>query len=219
MKANSLFLVLNDSYWVDYVRAEHSCVILATIHIIWYSFVICFSLSMKDGYRLVRDCISGYIYDSCPVDFTSDLGTRFILHPTVLKMSQPPRIVSWIAHGIASSLDALFLSKFEQQRAHYWQTLYSSVVSNRVYFQYSAKVSLSTHAPYIFPVLTIHLMQRMKAPYLILCSEDDDLASYQVICNFAQQLQELGGDIKVVTWNDSPHVGRLLNLFFLDYYC
>lgn len=85
---------------------------------------------MKDDCRLVRDCISGYIYDSCPVDFTSDLGTRFILHPTVLKMSQPPRIVSWIAHGIASSLDALFLSKFEQQRADYWQTLYSSVVSN-----------------------------------------------------------------------------------------
>jgi farnesol dehydrogenase len=136
----------------------------------------CDALPNLDGYRLVRDCISGYIYDSCPVDFTSDLGTRFILHPTVLKMSQPPRIVSWIAHGIASSLDALFLSKFEQQRADYWQTLYSSV--------------------------------SMKAPYLILCSEDDDLAAYQVICNFAQQLQELGGDIKVVTWNDSPHVGH-----------
>lgn len=59
-------------------------------------------------------------------------------------------------------------------------------------------------------------MQSMKAPYLILCAEDDDLAPYQVICNFAQQLQELGGDVKVVTWNGSPHVGLVLNyLFFL----
>ena len=84
---------------------------------------------MKDEYQLVRDCVSGHIYDSSPVDFTSDLGTRFVLHPTVLKMSHPPRPVTWIANGIASSLDTLFLSRFESQRAEYWQTLYSSVVS------------------------------------------------------------------------------------------
>ncbi|XP_059633610.1 uncharacterized protein LOC132276273 isoform X2 [Cornus florida] len=129
-----------------------------------------------DEYRLVRDCVSGHIYDSSPVDFTSDLGTRFILHPTVLNMSRPPRIASWIANGIASSLDALFLSKFESQRAEYWQTLYSSV--------------------------------SMGAPYLILCSEDDDLAPYQIICNFAERLQNLGGEVKLVKWNSSPHVGH-----------
>ena len=84
---------------------------------------------MKDDCRLVRDCISGHIYDSSPVDFTSDLGTKFVLHPTVLKMSHPPRVASWVAHGIASGLDALFLSRFESQRAEYWQTLYSTVVS------------------------------------------------------------------------------------------
>lgn len=47
----------------------------------------------------------------------------------------------------------------------------------------------------------------MGAPYLILCSESDELASYQVICNFTQRLQELGGDIKLVTMSGSPHVG------------
>ncbi|KAK6938701.1 Protein of unknown function DUF829, TMEM53 [Dillenia turbinata] len=130
----------------------------------------------RDEYRLVRDCISGHIYDSSPVDFTSDLGTRFVLHPTVLKISHPPRLALWIAKGIASSLDALFLSRFESQRAEYWQTLYSSV--------------------------------SMGAPYLILCSENDDLAPYQVICNFAQRLQELGANVKVVKWSDSPHVGH-----------
>jgi hypothetical protein len=84
---------------------------------------------LKDDFRLVRDCISGHIYDSSPVDFTSDLGTKFVLHPTVLKISHPPRLASWIAHGIASGLDTLFLSRFESQRAEYWQTLYASVVS------------------------------------------------------------------------------------------
>lgn len=50
-------------------------------------------------------------------------------------------------------------------------------------------------------------MQSIGAPYLILCSEDDDLAPYQIICNFAQRLQDLGGVVKLVKWNSSPHVG------------
>ncbi|KAK3231432.1 hypothetical protein Dsin_003313 [Dipteronia sinensis] len=132
-------------------------------------------LNMDDR-QLVKDCLSGYIYDSSPVDFTSDLGARFVVHPTVLNMSHPPRVISWIANGIASSLDALFLNRFESHRAEYWQTLYSSVT--------------------------------MGAPYLILCSEDDDLAPYQIIYNFAQRLRELGGDVKLVNWNGSPHVGH-----------
>ncbi|GAB2267379.1 hypothetical protein Dimus_002364 [Dionaea muscipula] len=129
-----------------------------------------------EDYRLVRDCTAGYIYDSSPVDFTSDLGTRFVLHPSILGMSQPPRLAVWIANGIASGLDALFLSRFESQRAEYWQTLYSSV--------------------------------SMGAPYLILFSEDDDLAPYQTICNFAKRLQELGADVRLVKWDSSPHVGH-----------
>lgn len=51
----------------------------------------------------------------------------------------------------------------------------------------------------------------MGVPYLILCSENDDLAPYQVICNFAQRLKELGGDVKLLTMNGSPHVGLFLN--------
>ncbi|KAM7280170.1 hypothetical protein ACFE04_007304 [Oxalis oulophora] len=137
-----------------------------------------------DGCQLARDCISGHIFDSSPVDFTSDLGTRFVIHPSVLKMSQPPKVVSWIANRIASSLDALFLSRFESQRAEYWQTLYASV--------------------------------NMGAPYLILCSENDDLAPYQIICNFAHKLQELGGDVKLLTWSGSPHVGHYRH-FPVDY--
>nr|KJB14565.1 hypothetical protein B456_002G131500 [Gossypium raimondii] len=129
-----------------------------------------------DDLQLLKECFSGHVFDSSPVDFTSDLGARFVVHPTVLQMSHPPRMASWIANGIASGLDALFLSRFESHRAEYWQTLYGSI--------------------------------RMGAPYLILCSETDDLAPYQIICNFAQRLQQLGGDIKLVKFNGSPHVGH-----------
>ncbi|PKU85410.1 hypothetical protein MA16_Dca003149 [Dendrobium catenatum] len=81
----------------------------------------------QDDFLLLRDCISGQIYDSCPVDFTNDLGLQFVLHSSVLKMSYPPRVVSCMAKAFASGLDALFLNSFEAQRAEYWQTLYSSV--------------------------------------------------------------------------------------------
>ncbi|XP_021295796.1 uncharacterized protein LOC110425256 [Herrania umbratica] len=127
-----------------------------------------------EGNQLVRNCVSGQIYDSSPVDFASDLNAQFALHPSIRKMPGPSKLVSWIAKGVTSSLDGLYLTGFESQRAEYWQTLYSSVDLN--------------------------------APYLILCSENDDLASYPVISNFAQCLQDLGADIKVVKWNGSPHL-------------
>jgi acetyl esterase/lipase len=47
----------------------------------------------------------------------------------------------------------------------------------------------------------------MGAPYLILCSENDNLAPYNVISKFAQRLQDQGGDVKLVKWNHSPHIG------------
>ncbi|XP_039777630.1 uncharacterized protein LOC120644955 isoform X2 [Panicum virgatum] len=127
-----------------------------------------------DEYQLVRDCLCGQMYDSSPVDFVSDLGTRFLLDPSVLKMSEPPRVLSWMAKGVASGLDALFINKFEEQRRDYWETLYSSVVG----------------------------------PILILCSEDDQLAPFSVVENFHQRLLELGGDVNLVKWRSSPHVGH-----------
>ncbi|XP_010525996.1 PREDICTED: uncharacterized protein LOC104803683 isoform X2 [Tarenaya hassleriana] len=129
-----------------------------------------------DDCRLVRDCISGFIFDSSPVDFTSDLGARLAVHPTTLKVSHPPKPIVWAANGIASSLDFVFLNRFESHRAEYWQTLYSTIT--------------------------------MGVPYLILCSENDDLAPYRTIHNFVTRLKELGGDVKLVKWNDSPHVGH-----------
>ncbi|MCH83917.1 hypothetical protein A2U01_0004746 [Trifolium medium] len=130
----------------------------------------------QDDYQLVKDCISGYIYDSSPVDFTSDMGVRFLLHPSVLKVSHPPRFASWIANGIASGLDSLFLNRFESQRAEYWRTLYSTT--------------------------------SMQVPYLIFCSENDDLAPFEVISNFFHRLKDLGGDVKLVKWSSTPHVGH-----------
>ncbi|KAL5982433.1 hypothetical protein ACLOJK_016504 [Asimina triloba] len=128
-----------------------------------------------DEYQLVRACFCGHIYDSSPVDFTSELAAQFALHPTVRNHPQPPRIVSWFARAVASGLDALFLNRFEAQRAEYWQTLYSSA---------------------------------NMGPFLILCSENDDIAPCPSVCNFAYNLQDLGADVKVVKWCSSPHLGH-----------
>ncbi|RRT47190.1 hypothetical protein B296_00039772, partial [Ensete ventricosum] len=125
-------------------------------------------------YQLIRECICGQIYDSSPVDFTAELATRF-LHHTSQRLFNPTRITSWMTKVLTSSLDAVFLSRFEAQCAEYWQSLYSSV---------------------------------SMGPFLIFCSEDDDLASYQIIFNFSQHLNDLGGDVRLVKWSNSPHVGH-----------
>ncbi|XP_020577273.1 uncharacterized protein LOC110022563 [Phalaenopsis equestris] len=131
--------------------------------------------SLQDDYRLVGACLSGQIYDSSPADFTSDVGIRFVLHPSVLRLSHPPRLLAWLAKGFASGLDALFINRFEAERAEYWQTLYSSV---------------------------------SMGPFLILCSQDDELVSYHIVWGFAQRLQELGGDVSFIKWSRSPHVAH-----------
>ncbi|KAJ4790661.1 Transmembrane protein 53 [Rhynchospora pubera] len=136
---------------------------------------VCKGQLAQDDYQLVRDCLCGLIFDSSPVDFKSDIGTKFILHPTVLKISRPPRVLSWMAGAVASGLDTLFIRNFEEQRADFWQTLYNS-----------ANVG----------------------PFLILCSEDDDLAPYSVIADFVKQLEERGADVSLMSWKSSRHVGH-----------
>ncbi|KAJ4793752.1 hypothetical protein LUZ62_044998 [Rhynchospora pubera] len=44
-------------------------------------------------------------------------------------------------------------------------------------------------------------------PFLIFCSEEDKLASFRSICNSAQQLADLGGDVRLVKWSTSHHIG------------
>jgi len=53
-------------------------------------------------------------------------------------------------------------------------------------------------------------------PILILCSEDDQLATYSVVQNFGQHLLELGGDVNLIKWHSSPHVG-MFSVFCLSY--
>lgn len=40
-----------------------------------------------------------------------------------------------------------------------------------------------------------------------MCSEKDDRARYEVICNFTLSIQELGADVQLVKFNGSPHLG------------
>lgn len=138
LSLNSFHVVLFDPQWLmwkfssNYINTVHlTAAFLMSTHLptkIFYLFLKDFFSSLKDEYQLVRDCVCGQIYDSSPVDFTSDLGTRFVLHPSILKMSHPPRVVSWMAKALASGLDTLFINRFEAQRSEYWQTLYSSAV-------------------------------------------------------------------------------------------
>ncbi|XP_071698374.1 uncharacterized protein [Rutidosis leptorrhynchoides] len=129
-----------------------------------------------DDNRLIMTCISGQMYDSGPVNVTGDLGARFALHSSICNVPGSSKLVSMVAKGVTSGLDALFLTKFGSQRSEYWQTLYSSV--------------------------------GLEAPFLILCSENDDLAPYPVICSFAKQVRGLGGHVRLIAWKDSPHVGH-----------
>ncbi|CAL1410088.1 unnamed protein product [Linum trigynum] len=128
-----------------------------------------------DESRLVGNCFSGHIYDSSPVDFTSDLAAQFTL-PAIQKMPGPSKFMSWLAKGVTSGLDGLHLTRFEYQRAQYWQNLYSSA--------------------------------ELGAPYLILCSANDEVAPCNVICEFSHQLQELGADVALLKLHSSPHLGH-----------
>ncbi|KAL4555755.1 hypothetical protein LXL04_038383 [Taraxacum kok-saghyz] len=55
---------------------------------------------------------------------------------------------------------------------------------------------------------TLYSSVGLGSPFLILCSENDDLAPYPVICTFAQRVQGLGGHVRFIGWKDSPHLGH-----------
>lgn len=55
---------------------------------------------------------------------------------------------------------------------------------------------------------TLYSSVGLGAPFLILCSENDDLAPYPVIYSFAQRVQGLGGHVRFINWKDSPHLGH-----------
>ncbi|KAK7319852.1 hypothetical protein RJT34_04580 [Clitoria ternatea] len=128
------------------------------------------------NYQLLRNCISGHIYDSGPLDVTSDFGFRFALHRSIAKVPGPSKLVSLVARSVASGLDALYLTRFESQAADHWQALYSSV--------------------------------NFGAPFLILCSENDDLVRHQSIYEFAQRLRNLNADVNIINLSSSSHLGH-----------
>nr|KYP76344.1 hypothetical protein KK1_020581 [Cajanus cajan] len=128
------------------------------------------------NYQLLRNCVSGHIYDSGPLDITSDFGFRFAVPPSIAKVPGPSKLVSLVAKSFTSGLDALYLTRFESQAAEHWQALYSSV--------------------------------NFGAPFLILCSEKDEFVRYQSIYEFAQRLRNLNGDVNLVNFSSSSHLGH-----------
>ncbi|KAL0348360.1 UNVERIFIED_CONTAM: hypothetical protein Sangu_1063800 [Sesamum angustifolium] len=55
---------------------------------------------------------------------------------------------------------------------------------------------------------TLHSSVGLGAPFLILCSENDDVAPFSTLCKFAQHLQDVGGNVKVVIRSTSAHPGH-----------
>eukprot|EP00252_Welwitschia_mirabilis_P021014 TRINITY_DN5276_c0_g1_i1.p1 TRINITY_DN5276_c0_g1~~TRINITY_DN5276_c0_g1_i1.p1 ORF type:complete len:378 (-),score=48.54 TRINITY_DN5276_c0_g1_i1:356-1489(-) len=129
----------------------------------------------SEKYRSIKKCVAGQIYDSTPVDFTSEAGINFCTNPTILKRKTVPRVWRWGIEALSWMLESLFLTRFERMRAEYWQILYSLVY---------------------------------MGPIVILCSEDDELAEFQTIQNFATHLNELGGLVRFISWKKSAHVGH-----------
>lgn len=84
---------------------------------------------------MVANCIAGQMFDSGPVDFTADFGARFAVPPTLLKVPGSAKLVSMVARGFTSGMDALFLTRFGSQNTEYWQTLYSTVVSYKIWMK------------------------------------------------------------------------------------
>lgn len=93
-----------------------------------------FIFTVKTECQMIRTCVSGHIYDSSPVELFSDLGARFAIHPAIFKMPGSSQLISWLAKGVSSGLDAMYLTRFDSQRDEYWRTLCSSVVSFLVSF-------------------------------------------------------------------------------------
>ncbi|KAK4804544.1 hypothetical protein SAY86_004361 [Trapa natans] len=117
------FFVLNEL--LEELRIKPCPVVLAAFSA---GSKACMSKIFEDAYRLVRNCISGVIFDSSPIDITNDLGSQFAMHgSSILSRPGPSKVISWIAKGVSSALDALYLTRLESQRAQYWQNLHSSV--------------------------------------------------------------------------------------------
>ncbi|KAJ7549471.1 hypothetical protein O6H91_07G054600 [Diphasiastrum complanatum] len=81
--------------------------------------------SLIQKYEMVGACAAGQIFDSCPIDFQSSIGVKFV--KAQLQSSLVPKVVVDILVGGANTvLEPLFHSNFEEQRLDAWRTLHAS---------------------------------------------------------------------------------------------
>lgn len=85
---------------------------------------------MQGKYDAVKACVRGQMHDSSPLDFVSSLGTNFTTFMVKEKLGLSVYGVHAMSQAGAKLLDALFLPRFERERAEYWHTLRESSVSN-----------------------------------------------------------------------------------------
>ncbi|KAL0438696.1 UNVERIFIED_CONTAM: hypothetical protein Slati_2352600 [Sesamum latifolium] len=139
------------------------------------------------------------------VNLYSSLGwSSLVCHSQFLNLFFPDKAAS-LAREIVNELIKIIEGKCEEQISLDDDRLVRDCVSGHILTLLLWILFESQRADYW---QTLYSTVSIGAPYLILCSEDDDLAPFQVIHNFASRLKDLGADVKLVKWNSSSHVGH-----------
>lgn len=100
-----------------------------------YHLRSCLSLSsplpplQPPNHALLRASVAGYVFDSCPIDFVSAVGVRFLSQPPG-KRGPPSRVRGGVAQAAAAVLHTLFQAQLEGQRREFWATLERCVVKS-----------------------------------------------------------------------------------------
>eukprot|EP00897_Mesotaenium_endlicherianum_P004920 jgi/Mesen1/4456/ME000227S03473 len=97
-----------------------------------------------EKYAVLRRSFAGLALDSCPIDFVSAIGVKFLSDPPG-RVGQP----SWLRHAAATAavpvLDFFFLSAFEAQRAQFWSALTAWALKGPVIVFYCQSDVLAPH--------------------------------------------------------------------------
>lgn len=92
---------------------------------------------LGEMYQLLVQCLCGEVYDSGPMDFTSDQGVRTLGSMMANKGGVLRPALDALLNMGACSLDFFLVNQFESDRAAYWSTLGCSLVRGPVLFLYS----------------------------------------------------------------------------------
>ncbi|CAI5475793.1 unnamed protein product [Closterium sp. Yama58-4] len=192
------------------------------------------SASHRHFLSLLRECYAGQVFDSSPVDFTSDLGVRFLSQPPPVTgqpqatsqpsiPAQPPSQKQGSSPASAGApaapatpVTAPALDSPATTRA---DSAASAVATAKQ--PSSLRHTLVRSAAVVLDWLLLPEFERQRAaqwttllhcstlsPVLLLCSTDDQLAPIEFIHKYEREAEARGATVKRVEWSTSEHVGE-----------